>query len=112
MHIGIDIEEIGRFENLLTSKPNLLKKIFFDNEILYSQKKRNPAQTLCGIWCAKEAVVKALWDFESLNVNEINILHYKNGVPYVNPIKNFNLSLSISHTDKYATAVALALKIQ
>ena len=112
MNIGIDIEEVGRFENMLKLKPKLIKKIFFENELDYSQKKRNQAQTLCGIWCAKEAIIKAISEFELIDVRDINICHEKNGAPFVEPIKNLKLSISISHTKHYATAVAIASKIE
>jgi len=109
--VGVDIEEVQRFKSLLSNKPGLLKKIFTEYEWDYAVKK-NSAQTLTGIWCAKESVVKALYAMGfSVLIRDVYINHKNNGVPQVQFIKgldNFNLnsiSISISHTLNYAVAI-------
>ncbi len=97
----------------MNQKKKSLKKIFFENEYDYAIHKVNPEQTFAGIWCAKEAVIKAFHNFQVLNIRNIQIICHKNCAPTVS-IKNFsikpdnyNLSVSISHTKDFATAVAI-----
>jgi holo-[acyl-carrier protein] synthase len=114
MHnIGTDIEEVARFSRLLHVKPQLLQKIFTPYEWEYSKTKYQ-SQTLAGIWCAKESVVKAMSGLNIvLNVQDVFIAHKDNGVPFVEKITNlndidgFDIKISISHTKNYATAVCL-----
>lgn len=112
MSIGIDIEEVVRFQRLINSKPKLLLKMFSTYEWEYASKKQI-AQTLAGIWCAKEAVVKALsQNGFSVSIQNIEIKHNADGVPYVSEIHKLNFDLnkikiSISHTKNFATAVCL-----
>ena len=114
--VGNDIEEVSRFKRLLEIKPQLLQKIFSQYEWEYSSSK-NQAQTLAGIWCAKEAVVKALFRYEILDIRNVLIKHHHSGAPYVDNIENFNLfknfefSISISHTKNYASAVCIVQKL-
>jgi holo-[acyl-carrier protein] synthase len=113
--VGNDIEEVARFKHLLENKPKLLLKIFTAYEWEYASFK-NQAQTLAGIWCAKEAVVKALSSYSSLDIRNVEIKHHQNGAPYVSNIqhfssyKSFEISVSISHTKNYAAAVCIIQK--
>lgn len=114
--LGIDIEEIERFKNL---DKHLIERVYTKNEIEYCKKFSNPHIHFAGMWCAKEAVVKALNDL-SLAVSQIEILHKSNGAPYVristslkkylhdNNIKDIHIS--ISHTNSVATAIAFLQK--
>lgn len=114
MHnIGTDIEEVSRFKRLFNVKPQLLQKIFTPYEWEYA-KTKHAAQTLAGIWCAKESVVKAMSGLnETINIQDVYIAHKINGLPYVekinnrNDIEGFDIKVSISHTKNYATAVCL-----
>ena len=113
--VGNDIEEVSRFKRLLEIKPQLLQKIFSQYEWEYSLSK-NQAQTLAGIWCAKEAVVKAVFRYRILDIRDVLIKHHQSGAPYVFHIqkfevfKNFEFSISISHTKNYASAVCIVQK--
>lgn len=110
--VGNDIEEVSRFSNLLTSKPDLLKKIFTDYEWNYSVKKHQ-ARTLAGIWCAKEAVVKAVTCGTKIDIRDVHIGHHLNGAPYVASIKGVShinklqIKISISHTKLFASAICV-----
>jgi len=112
INIGLDIERIERFEKILNKKPRLLQKIFSDYEWQYASLK-NTSQTLVGIWCAKEAVVKAISVIHQTQIQDISIAHTKNGVPYVSEIKgfyrlnDFDIKISISHSKGIAAAVCL-----
>ena len=111
--VGIDIEEIERFKNL---DQHLMERIYTKNEIEYCQRHVKPHVHFAGMWCCKEAVVKALKDL-SLAVSEVEILHDNNGAPDVNVSENLKqyftdkkitgINVSISHTNKIATAIAM-----
>ena len=111
--IGIDIESITRIEYLLRNKPNIIKKFFSTYEWEYAKKKAKMSQTLTGIWCAKEAVVKAYSNIQPILITDVKLKHYSSGKPYVFSIYNkklistLEITLSISHTKDYAAAVAL-----
>jgi holo-[acyl-carrier protein] synthase len=113
--IGIDIEEIERFTKILKNKPTTLKRAFTVYEWQYASKK-NTAQTLAGIWCAKEAVVKAFSEVKSIFITDIHIEHFSNGAPFIASIKKFDfekeyyIKISISHTKLYAVANCVILK--
>lgn len=109
LYTGIDIEEVDRIGHLLKVKPLLLKKLFTAYEWEYAHGKL-PSQTLTGIWCAKEAVVKAFSSIITLDIRDIMINHNLQGAPFLYEIKHFlfreqyQVIISISHTKKYAVA--------
>ena len=64
MFIGVDIEDISRFNNkTLENDSVFLEKIFTQNELEYCYKQKNYASSLAARFCAKEAVIKALSGF-------------------------------------------------
>ena len=111
MKVGIDVLEIKRVKSILK-----LEKIFTEKEIQYFNKFKNKEEHIAGTFCAKEAVFKCL-NLKLLVHKEIEILHDENNKPYVKFygktkeyfLKNFKeIEISISHTKKTATAVAIA----
>ena len=109
--IGIDIESVSRFKKLFDHKGRLLRKMFNTSEWDYSINKASPSQTLAGIWCAKEAVVKAVYPIKQVFIKDITICHKSSGQPFAK-IKNVNfksesIKISISHTADCATAIAI-----
>ena len=113
--VGIDIEDISRFERLYIRKPSLLKSLFSSYEWEYSLIKPKPYQTLAGIWCAKEAVVKAFSTIIELSIRNVNIIHLENGSPQANIIgskynSTLKIDISISHSNQQATAIAIIKK--
>ena len=113
--VGTDIESVHRFKKLLQLKKKLIKTIFHEGEYNYAINKINPEQSLTGIWCAKEAVVKSLNQIKPINVKDVEIICTKNHAPKVSIKKfhqnsfNFDISISISHTKDFATATAVLL---
>lgn len=113
IYVGTDIESVKRFKDLVDTKSELLKKIFFSNEYNYAINKSSFEQSLTGIWCAKEAVVKSFSPIISLNVKDVEIICKNNTAPKVLIKKNkilelnFDITISISHNKEYATAVAV-----
>lgn len=114
LKVGIDIESVKRFRSLLNSKYKL-KRIFSSHEYNYAINKINPEQTFAGIWCAKEATIKAFGKKKKLNVKQIEIRCSKNNPPEAVVSKNiklnlkYSISISISHTEDYASAVAILI---
>ena len=111
--IGIDIENIARFKKLYIHKNSLLQKMFNESEWNYAIAKANPSQTLTGIWCAKEAVLKALFPTYQVFIKDITIAHKSSGEPFAkiksNVVNTDLINISISHEKDYATAVAIFL---
>ena len=111
--VGIDIEEVERFKNL-SSK--VLNRVYTVQEIEYCNSKAKPETHFAGMWCVKEAVVKCLNNLQ-FPVSEIEVLHKENGAPYIkisSKIKEYfdennirGIDISISHTNNYATAIAI-----
>jgi len=106
--IGIDIVEVSRFGN--RQPEEYLGKIFNRSEIDYINAKPHKAQTMAGIFAAKEAVVKALGlGFTAEMVPcDITVLHDGNGCPSVS-LDCKEIRISISHTGGVAVAVAVVL---
>jgi holo-[acyl-carrier protein] synthase len=110
--VGTDIESIERFQKLMHKK-KVLRNIFFDSEYNYAFNKSNPVQTLTGIWCAKEAVIKSFSQIKLLTTKEVEIICNTNQAPEViinssiEKSLNYDLVISISHTKDFATAIAL-----
>jgi phosphopantetheine--protein transferase-like protein len=115
MRVGTDIVEVERFAN---KNKTFYQKIFTEKEILYSKKYKSYAERFAGIFCTKEAIMKAL----SVGIYEINplnieVLHLKTGKAFVNltgnaekilaKLSESNIEISISHIKSVATAVAI-----
>lgn len=111
--IGTDIEEIKRFEGKI-SDTGFLNKIYTEKEIAYCLKSKNSAPSLCARYCAKEAVVKALSEFNIKDVyySDIEVLNKENGSPYVvlKKYPDLSIKISISHCKTHATANVLIIK--
>ncbi|MDR1928694.1 MAG: holo-ACP synthase [Endomicrobium sp.] len=110
MNIGIDIEEVKRFNKYIRNI-RYLKRIFTKEEILYSLSKKKSAQHLAVRFAAKEAVWKALGTVKNKKLTNtfISIQNTKIGKPqvYIKNKKYKNIDVSLSHTNKYVVAVAI-----
>ena len=102
---GVDIEKVSRF---LNRDEDFFKTIFTDSEIKYCRAQPHPEQHFCGIYCAKEALSKALSDIVlDISYHDICVNHNAKGAPYFAPYDKFlnvDISLSISHTNDIAVA--------
>ncbi len=112
--IGIDVLEIERIKNIADDEKKL-KKIFTENEIKYFNNFKNKYEHICGFFCAKEAIIKAV-DIESeISFLDIEICHKNNGKPYAkfgtkfNYLNKKNIDFSISHSKTIATAICLII---
>ncbi|MDR0384188.1 MAG: holo-ACP synthase [Christensenellaceae bacterium] len=104
LSIGIDIEEVSRFEQLDNAE-----KIYSSGELEYIEAKNFAADTIAGIFCAKEAYFKAIGTGVQLNkLKKVEIGHDRFGAPYYKNDKDAHLS--IAHTKESAVAVCVILK--
>ena len=118
--IGNDIIEIERIEKAI-SKEGFKAKVFTQREIENIVKRGNRAETYAGIFSAKEAISKAIGTgVREFSLTDLEILNDDLGKPYVivsdklNKIiqrkkENYQIEIAISHSKKYATAMAIIL---
>ncbi|HMD79338.1 MAG TPA: holo-ACP synthase [Nitrososphaerales archaeon] len=113
--VGVDLEEVAKFERALRNNRRFFARVFSKSEIRYCNSKAGPARHFAGTFAAKEAVVKAVNQplRKTVKVSEVGIVRSKTGVPSVRWFgakpKGLEVRVSISHTTHYAVAVALAM---
>jgi holo-[acyl-carrier protein] synthase len=113
--LGVDFEDVGRFQSLLRNK-RFLARVFTADELAYCRQKKNQAQHLAVRVAAKEAVWKALSERlaregRALGHRDISVRNDASGKPHVvlpRPLQKWSkrILLSLSHTKTHAVAVA------
>ncbi len=118
--IGIDLVEVGRIEaSLKRFGDRFMQRILRLEEIAYCQLHKHPGTHVAARFAAKEAFAKAFGTFigHQLGLLDIEVVHQPSGQPAIllhaagqnlmihRQIKRIQLSLS--HTNQYATAVAI-----
>ena len=118
--IGNDIIEIERIEKAI-SKEGFKNKIYSQRELKNIQKRGNRTETYAGIFSAKEAISKAIGTgVRKFSLTDLEILNDDVGKPYVvvsekldkilrNKKEDYQIEISISHSKKYAIAMAIIL---
>ena len=118
--IGNDIIEIERIEKAI-SKEGFKDKIYTQRELENIKKRGNRAETYAGVFSAKEAISKAIGTgVREFSLTDLEILNDDLGKPYVvvsekldkilkNKKESYQIEISISHSRKYATAMAIIL---
>ena len=118
--IGNDIIEIERIEKAI-SKESFKNKIYTQRELENIEKRGNRTETYAGIFSAKEAISKAIGTgVREFSLIDLEILNDDLGKPYVvvsekldkilkNKKEDYQIEISISHSRKYATAMAIIL---
>lgn len=107
---GVDILRIERMEKML-EKESFLLRFFTEYERNYVQSKRNKAQTAAGIFCAKEAVLKALKKgIGTIDLKNIEVRHEIGGAPTIKvaQLDTIIFHASISHEGENAIAFVIA----
>ena len=116
--IGNDIIEIERIEKAI-SKEDFKNKIYSQRELENIQKRGNRTETYAGIFSAKEAISKAIGTgVREFSLTDLEILNDDLGKPYVvvsekldkilkTKKEDYQIEISISHSKKYATAMAI-----
>ncbi|OBI17471.1 holo-[acyl-carrier-protein] synthase [Mycobacterium sp. E2497] len=56
----MDLVEVARIEELMTSQPELRERVFTSRELAYCYRRRRVGEHLACRWAAKEAVLKSL----------------------------------------------------
>ena len=114
MGIGLDVCSIERMQKLVGNERFLAR--YFPDEITYIHSRNaQSAETLAGLFAAKEAVLKALGCGLSLPLTDIEITHSKSGQPRIHvhgkaaEYGGFFL-LSITHDAGVAAASVVWLK--
>ncbi len=102
---GADVEHVERFAN---RDAKMIREIFTPSEIAYCESCAHPEQHFCGIYCAKEALSKAISGIvPEMHYRDFCVAHDQNGRPYFaypKIITDMDISLSISHTPTIAIA--------
>lgn len=119
---GIDIVEIDRFKTAVKKwDESFIKKIFTDNEIAYSRKKRFSDQHFAARFATKEAVIKAFGDSPGRieKWTDIEVLNDKNGKPSISfhgsaeklrkKKKVTKVIISMAHSRNHAVANAILI---
>jgi len=108
---GIDIQEIGELPLVSDYRIHeFYSSNFAPAEIATSLLRPDPRAHLCGIFCAKEAAKKSHPDLLNLRMSDFVVNHSSDGRPLLSLAdaslqeKNFQFTLSISHTPQFAVA--------
>lgn len=110
--IGLDLCEIARMQSLLDSALPL-RKMFTESEEAYIRSRGAcAAQSMAGIFAAKEAIVKALGTGITFALTDIEITHTEAGQPQAalsGKAAAFGGSFLISITHEAGMAAAMAV---
>ena len=118
--IGNDIIEIERIEKAI-SKEGFKNKVYTERELENIEKRGNRTETYAGIFSAKEAISKAIGTgVREFSLTDLEILNDNLGKPYVvvsekldkilkTKKEDYQIEISISHSKKYATAMAIII---
>ena len=112
--VGLDLCQVDRMRNHLEGR--FLEKHFTEAEAAYVRSRgAQAAESLAGLWAAKEAVLKALGTGIAFPLRDVEIGHTEAGQPTVQlhgEALNHGGSflLSITHENGMAAAVAIWLK--
>lgn len=113
--LGLDLCEIARMQRLLDeSRP--LKRMFTEEEQAYIRAKgMSAAQTMAGLFAAKEAILKALGTGLTIAMTDISISHTPLGQPLVTMTGKAaemggTVMVSITHEAGMAAAFAVWTK--
>lgn len=116
--VGNDIVEIERIEAIIGRYgSHFLDRLFTPKEQAYCAGQARPPRHYAGRFACKEAIAKALGTGIGAKLSwcDMEILPDPQGKPIVTlaPLEHFrgvSLTISISHCNSHATAVAIAFK--
>ncbi len=117
LRTGCDVEQVARFGALL-EKEHFCARVFTPAEREHIEKSGHREQTAAGIFCAKEAIAKALGrGLFGLLPQELGVAWDAAGAPYAEltgsaaaQYGRVQLAISISHTKDTAFATCVALE--
>lgn len=119
--LGVDIVEIERMRKILKRSPAFARKVFSPEECAYCDATSQPAIHYATRFAAKEAVLKALGTgfSEGIGVRDVEVRRTSKGRPFAVltgrarevarklGVRELPLSLSFTHTDAVACAMAI-----
>lgn len=118
--VGIDLVEVSRIREAYDRfGERFLQRVLRPDEIAYCLGHRNPFPFLAARFAAKEAVSKAFGTGIGAQIGwqDMEVKHKPSGQPYVllhdrgqdllRACEGQTIHLSLTHTDNYATAVAV-----
>jgi len=114
---GCDLEDVTRFVRLLENE-HFCSRVFTEEERAHIAKSGHAAQSAAGIYCAKEAISKALGrGLLGLLPRELGLVWDEQGAPQVKltgsalaQYGHLQFSVSISHSKEIAMATCVALE--
>ena len=114
LYIGTDIVDVQRIKTSIDNhSAKFINKVFSPEEQDYCNSKSSPEIHYAGRFAAKEAIIKAIKSSgfdHTLSLKDIKIINHSDGAPFV--VLNFDykgdVKVSISHTEMYAVAFAIA----
>ena len=115
--IGVDVVDVKRMKIVLDARGTpLIRKLFTESEIAYCAAKAHPHEHYAARFAAKEAISKAMqtgWSGQ-FRWKDVEVINTPSGAPKVilhdtiaEQLAHCQVHISLSHTDDYATAVAL-----
>ena len=110
--VGIDLCEVARMQRLL-DEGHSLRRMFTEEEQAYIKSKgASAAQTMAGLFAAKEAVLKALGTGLTIPMTDIVISHTESGQPVAAlhgkaAALGGQVMISITHEAGMAAAIAV-----
>ena len=123
LRIGVDIQDLERFRRAVQRHGRrFLKHILTENEINYCMRFKDPIPHLAARFSGKEALIKALgslgYEAPSWRSMEIVLINgrpvFKFDVNMQKMFKRFGIEeveVSLSHSGRYAVAVAIIHKV-
>ena len=120
LDIGVDIVEIERIKDAINKNSRCLYRFFTEDEIEYFKSKNFKTETIAGNFAAREAVSKSIGTgIRGYEFKDIEITRNSLGKPIVKTYNNLkqicidynvlDIKVSISHSEKYAVANAIAI---
>lgn len=113
--IGVDCEEMSRFEKLVKMKGFVERTLSKQEVRLFQEKGDKKIEFLAGRFVAKESIIKALSSVVfPLDMRNISITKHKNGSPRVqlsrriSGAKKISIDISISHCSSLVIAFCVA----
>ena len=107
VQLGVDIESVADLP--ITAdywEDAFYKSTFAPSEIAYAMLQPSPRESFAAMWCAKEALRKAIGAFANIEWTRIEVAHDETGKPSLRVDgKPLGGALSLSHTRDYAVAV-------
>ena len=110
--VGIDLCEIARMQKLLDEGRSLRRMFTAEEEAYIRSKHATAAQTMAGMFAAKEAVLKAIGTGMTVPMTDIVISHTELGQPVVTlagKAADFGGTMMISITHEAGMAAAFAV---